>query len=39
MQLRRPESELDEINSGSWHHCLPIVVVVVVEMNLIYNFA
>ena len=24
MQLWRPESELDEINSGSWYHCLPI---------------
>ena len=24
MQLWRPESELDGINSGSWYHCLPI---------------
>jgi len=24
MQLRRPEFELDGINSGSWYHCLPI---------------
>jgi len=24
MQRRRPESELDGINSGSWYHCLPI---------------
>jgi len=24
MQLWRTESELDGINSGSWHHCLPI---------------
>jgi len=24
MQLWRPEFELDEINSGSWYHCLPI---------------
>jgi len=22
MQLWRPEFELDEINSGSWYHCL-----------------
>ena len=24
MQLWRPESELDGINSGSWYYCLPI---------------
>jgi len=24
MQLWRPESKLDGINSGSWYHCLPI---------------
>ena len=24
MQLWRPESELDGINSGSWYHCLPV---------------
>jgi len=24
MQPRKTESELDEINSGSWYHCLPI---------------
>jgi len=24
MQLWRPESELDVINSGNWCHCLPI---------------
>jgi len=24
MQLWRPESELNGINSGSWYHCLPI---------------
>jgi len=24
MQLRRPESELDGIKSGSWYHCLPM---------------
>jgi len=23
MQLRRPEFELGEINSGSWYRCLP----------------
>jgi len=24
MQLWRPKSELDGINSGKWYHCLPI---------------
>jgi len=24
MQLWRPESELEGMNSGSWYHCLPI---------------
>jgi len=24
MQLWRPESESDGMNSGSWYHCLPI---------------
>jgi len=24
MQMWRPESELDGMNSGSWYHCLPI---------------
>jgi len=31
MQLWRPEFELDRINSGSWCHCLPVRILLIVR--------
>jgi len=34
MQLWRQEFELDAINSGSWYHCLPIRISLIVSGRL-----